>query len=403
MESCDVAVNSSTAESPRIDDLEAVHPMTSSESLRVAAKAVDVFWRSTLARVFALIFLLYAFLVSIGMLGRAFKMFSVGFVGSLIESASDPLIGLFVGILATTLVQSSSTTTSLVVALVGSGSMPIGTAIPIIMGANIGTSVTNTLVSLGHIGHGREFQRAFAASTIHDFFNIFSVAVLFPLQLTTNFLGILSSQLARLFEEVGGLSFASPLKLLTGPAVKAAADILQGHPWLLLLSALVIMFASLRYLVVTLKAIVLGRVEAFFDQTLFANAGRAMLLGLLVTVLVQSSSITTSLAVPLAGAGILSLVQIFPYTLGANIGTTITAILAALAVGELSAVTVAFAHLLFNICGITVIWPMPFIRRIPLRLAESFAETAANHRWVAVAYIVICFYAVPFAVIVIMR
>jgi sodium-dependent phosphate cotransporter len=360
-------------------------------------------WQSTVARVLTLLLLLYGFLVSIGMLGKAFKMFSGGFVGGLIESASNPLLGLFVGVLATTLVQSSSTTTSLVVALVGSGSMPIDTAIPIVMGANIGTSVTNTLVSLGHVTRGQEFARAFAASTVHDFFNILAVLVLFPLQMATNFLGILSSRMAHLFAEVGGLTFASPLKLLTGPAVKAAATLLDGHPWLLLLSALVIMFASLRYLVVVLKSIVLGRVEAFFDQTLFANAGTAMLFGLLITVLVQSSSITTSLAVPLAGAGILTLMQIFPYTLGANIGTTITAILAALAVGEVSAVTVAFAHLLFNICGIAAVWPLPAVRMIPLSVSQNFAAIAANHRWIAIAYILVCFYAVPFAAIFVLR
>jgi len=360
-------------------------------------------WRGTGARVLTLLLLLYGFLVSIGMLGKAFKMFSGGFVGGLIESASNPLLGLFVGVFATTLVQSSSTTTSLVVALVGSGSMPIDTAIPIVMGANIGTSVTNTLVSLGHVTRGQEFARAFAASTVHDFFNIFAVLVLFPLQMATNFLGILSSKMANLFAEVGGLTFASPLKLLTEPAVRAAATLLDGHPWLLLVSALVVMFASLRYLVVALKAIILGRVEAFFDQTLFANAGRAMLFGLLITVLVQSSSITTSLAVPLAGAGILTLIQIFPYTLGANIGTTITAILAALAVGEISAVTVAFAHLLFNICGIAVLWPLPAIRRIPLRLARGLAAVAAHHRWIAITYILVCFYAVPFAAILLLR
>jgi sodium-dependent phosphate cotransporter len=377
--------------------------MSDSDSPPPVSKATEPIWKSKLARVFALMLLLYAFLVSIGMLGKAFKMFSGGFVGGLIESASNPLLGLFVGILATTLVQSSSTTTSLVVALVGSGSMPIDTAIPIVMGANIGTSVTNTLVSLGHIGRGREFERAFAPSTVHDYFNILAVIVLFPLQMATNFLGIFSSQMAALFAEVGGLTFASPLKLLTGPAVKAAATLFDGHPWMLLLSALVIMFASLRYLVVVLKSIVLGRVEAFFDQTLFANAGRAMLFGLLITVLVQSSSITTSLAVPLAGAGILTLMQIFPYTLGANIGTTITAMLAALAVGEISAVTVAFAHLLFNVCGIALIWPLPAIRRIPLRVAGGFAAVAANHRWIAIAYILVCFYAVPFAAIFILR
>ena len=377
--------------------------MSESSELRSQLDSGVSAWQSTGARILTLLVLLYGFLVSIGMLGKAFKMFSGGFVGGLIESASNPLLGLFVGVLATTLVQSSSTTTSLVVALVGSGSMPIDTAIPIVMGANIGTSVTNTLVSIGHVTRGQEFERAFAASTVHDFFNVLAVIVLFPLQLTTNFLGTLSSQMATLFAEVGGLTFASPLKLLTGPAVKAAATLLDGHPWLLLVSALVIMFASLRYLVVALKAIILGRVEAFFDQTLFANAGRAMLFGLLITVLVQSSSITTSLAVPLAGAGILTLIQIFPYTLGANIGTTITAILAALAVGEISAVTVAFAHLLFNVCGIALIWPLPMIRRIPLRVAGGFAAVTANHRWIAIAYILVCFYAVPFAAIFVLR
>jgi sodium-dependent phosphate cotransporter len=377
--------------------------LSESGELRAQQGPKIAIWQGTGARILTLLLLLYGFLVSIGMLGKAFKMFSGGFVGGLIESASNPLLGLFVGILATTLVQSSSTTTSLVVALVGSGSMPIETAIPIVMGANIGTSVTNTLVSLGHVTRGQEFERAFAASTVHDFFNILAVVVIFPLQIATNFLGTLSSQMANFFAEVGGLTFASPLKLLTEPAVKVAATLLDGHPWLLLISALAIMFTSLRYLVVALKAIVLGRVEAFFDQTLFANAGRAMLFGLLITVLVQSSSITTSLAVPLAGAGILTLMQIFPYTLGANIGTTITAILAALAVGEISAVTVAFAHLLFNVCGIAVIWPMPALRRIPVRLAEVFAPIAADRRWIAVVYILVCFYAVPFAAILLLR
>jgi sodium-dependent phosphate cotransporter len=360
-------------------------------------------WQATALRAASLVGLLYGFLVSIGLLGRAFRMFSGGFVGELIENASNPLIGLFVGILVTTLVQSSSTTTSLVVAMVGSGTMPIDTAIPVVMGANIGTSVTNTLVSLGHISRGREFQRAFAASTVHDFFNILAVLLLFPLQLTTHFLDRLATTLAVAFQDLGGLTFASPLKLVTGPAVTAITRIHEGHPWLLLMLSLLIMFASLRYLVVILKTLVLGRVESFFDQTLFRNAGRAMLFGLVITVLVQSSSITTSLAVPLAGAGILTLRQIFPYTLGANVGTTITAILAALAVGEVSAVTVAFAHLSFNVCGILCIWPIPAIRRIPLSLARSFAALAARWKWFAVVYIIAIFYVLPLAVILVLR
>jgi sodium-dependent phosphate cotransporter len=337
------------------------------------------------------------------MLGKAFKLFSGGFVGDLIQSASNPLIGLLVGVLATTLVQSSSTTTSLVVALVGGGTMPVATAVPVVMGANIGTSVTNTLVSLGHLTRSREFQRAFAASTVHDFFNILAVVVLFPLQLFTDFLGKGSQALAELFQQVGGLTFASPLKLVTGPAVKEITVLLGEEPWALLVFSLALMFGSLRYLVKTLKGLVLEKVQSLFDLVIFRNAGRAMLFGLALTFLVQSSSITTSLVVPLAGAGILSLTQVFPYTLGANVGTTVTCILAALAVGEVSALTVAFAHLIFNASGIAIIWPVRAVRQVPLNLARWLGAIGANSRWIPFVYILTCFYLIPFLLLLLLR
>lgn len=359
--------------------------------------------RDTAMRTIALVAVLYGFLVSIGLLGKAFKMFSGGFVGDLIQSASNPLVGLFVGILVTSLVQSSSTTTSLVVALVGSGTMPVATAIPVVMGANIGTSVTNILVSLGHLNHSREFRRAYAAANVHDFFNVLAVLLLFPLQLATNFLGILSTGLADLFYDIGGLAVASPLKLATAPAIAGAVRLIGHHPWLLLVASLILMFATLRQLVVLLKSLVISRVEALFDQVIFRTAGRAMLFGLVITALVQSSSVTTSLAVPLAGAGILTIQQIFPYTLGANVGTTITAMLAALAVGEVHAVTVAFSHMLFNICGILVIWPVPAIRRLPIIMAEKMTDIAMYSRVIPIIWVLFFFFALPFAAILILR
>ncbi|MEJ2580195.1 MAG: Na/Pi symporter [Acidobacteriota bacterium] len=370
---------------------------------QAAADTAIQFFRNTAVRVIALLAVLYGFLVSIGMIGKAFKMFSGGFVGELIQSASNPLIGLFVGILVTSLVQSSSTTTSLVVALVGSGTMPVATAIPVVMGANIGTSVTNILVSLGHINRGREFRRAYAAANVHDFFNVLAVLILFPLQLATNFLGVLSTQLAEVFYDIGGLTFASPLKLATAPAVNGAAHLIGQHPWLMLLVSLVLMFASLRQLVVLLKLLVMSRVEVLFDEVIFRNAGRAMLFGLFITALVQSSSVTTSLAVPLAGAGILTIEQIFPYTLGANVGTTITAMLAALAVGEVPAVTVAFAHMLFNICGILVIWPLPAMRNLPIQMAEKMTQIAMRSRIIPVAWVLFFFFVMPAMAIFLLR
>ncbi|MBU1147316.1 MAG: Na/Pi symporter [Candidatus Omnitrophica bacterium] len=116
---------------------------------------------------------LYLFLVSIGLLGEAFKGFGKEFAENLLRMTSNPFVSLFIGILATSLMQSSSTTTSIVVGMVASGTITVGNAIPIIMGANIGTTVTNTLVSIGHITRREEFKRAIAGATVHDFFNLF--------------------------------------------------------------------------------------------------------------------------------------------------------------------------------------------------------------------------------------
>jgi len=355
------------------------------------------------AHVALLLIWLYAFLVSISALGKSFKLLGGGFVDQILGMSAHPLVALLEGVLATTLVQSSSTTTSLVVALVAAGTVPVPTAIFMVMGANIGTTVTNTVISLGHITRMHEFRRAFAASTVHDFFNLMAVAVLFPLELATNILGRGAQFMTEVFQGSGGLKFASPIKLATQPVVDLLTNRLHSLPWMLLLVSLVLLFVALRQLVVTLKKTVMSRAESFFDAVVFKNPLRAMLLGLMLTLLVQSSSVTTSLVVPLAGAGLVTVMQIFPYTLGANVGTTVTTILAALATCEPVAVTVAFAHLLFNMSGIVLIWPIRRLREVPVQLAMRFADIAVRGRWLAIAYIVTAFYIVPLAVILGMR
>jgi sodium-dependent phosphate cotransporter len=114
-----------------------------------------------------------------------------------------------------------------------------------------------------------------------------------------------------------------------------------------------------------------------------------------MTVMVQSSSITTSLMVPLMGAGIITLTQFFPYTIGANIGTTVTALLAALSTGSTAAITVAFSHLLFNVVGCLIIYLPPPVRAIPLALARGMGRLGSRNRLLAALYIVVFFYGIP--------
>ena len=176
--------------------------------------------RRTLGRVLLLVLLLFAFFVGLDMMGLSFKLFGKGFAEAMIARTANPFVGLLVGILATSLVQSSSTTTSMTVGLVAAGALTIDGAIPIIMGANIGTSVTNTLVSLGHVTRREEFRRAFAGATLHDFFNLLTVAILFPLELTFHVLRNSAEFLERVLEGTGGIELFDPLKAVVRPVAK---------------------------------------------------------------------------------------------------------------------------------------------------------------------------------------
>jgi len=357
-------------------------------------------------KLFGILVFLYLFIVGIGAMGYSLKLFELfgrEFSERILNTTASPLAGLFIGILATSLVQSSSTTTSIVVGMVAGGAISIQGAIPIIMGANIGTTVTNTIVSIGHIGRKAEFRRAFAAAIVHDFFNIVAVAVLFPLEVATGFLSRSASQMAILFEGIGGMKLGSPLKAATTPAIMFLAELVGQRPVLLLILAVLLIFAMLAGIVKVLRSLVLKRVSAFFDEHLFKTAARAFFFGILLTALVQSSSITTSLAVPLVGAGLLTLLQIFPYTLGANVGTTVTAMLAALSTANVAAITVSFAHLLFNLSGILLIWPIKKVRRLPILMAEFAAATAIKNRFLPLLFILFVFFIIPLIFIVTMR
>ena len=349
--------------------------------------------------------LLYAFICAINVMGAGLKILAQApateaTIQGLFARAANPLAGLFVGILITSFVQSSSFTTSLTVGLVATGQISVVGAVPIIMGANIGTSVTNILVSLGHVSARLEFRRAFGAAIVHDIFNVLTVALILPIELTTHALSRAAVALASVFISPTETVPTNPLKAATKPVVdgvRAALEHLLAtrQEWIgaaMGLIGLAALLLSLILLVRVLKRLVLARLEAFFARYFFRNWVLALTLGLCVTVMVQSSSVTTSLVVPLAGAGVLRLQQVFPYTLGANIGTTVTSLLAAAATGTPAGLAVAFAHLLFNAAGTAIFLPL---RAIPIRLAHWYATLAATRRGLALMYLVMVFFVLP--------
>lgn len=354
------------------------------------------------------------------------------------------------------------------------------TAIPIIMGANIGTSVTNTFVSLAQMSDRDQFRRAFAGATIHDMFNILSVVIFLPIEAAFGCLYKITEYLVRQMDlqQATKSEKREFLKKLTNPFTKliiqldksvitkiakgdktaASASLIkywcdkgkkkiiqapqnalngsllnntlvnktiQVHTKpcsfllhdtglndtavgiLLLIASLFILCGCLILIVKILHSMLHGQIAVIIKKTVnndlpkpfgFLTGYMAILIGAVMTFLVQSSSIFTSTLTPLVGLGLVSVERIFPLTLGANVGTTGTSILAAMATSGDSlyySLQIALCHLFFNIFGILLWYPIPAMRRVPLKMAKFLGTTTAKYRWFAPVYIVFFFFIIP--------
>ena len=505
---------------------------------------------------------LFFFLVALAVMGDGFKAVGGKQSGELFNSINDPIAGLMVGVLATVLVQSSSTTTSVVVSATAAGVLDVQTGVPIIMGANIGTSVTNTIVSIGFANDHTNYERAFSGATVHDMFNFLGVLVWLPVDQIVNAInggngglfalivaaivpesldesddedlfikvavasiskkvisvnkdiikdyatgaplsfcannpnkvypmkekkGCLDSVIA-IPEFSGSLPVDNPNYLLTGfaesskfncqcnsSAINAAGtgavtgtvydayksgkgkcktsikwdfctagkynttlfeqdygmnvseyvtrstlhaqtffdnartvkagdlfdagytDIEIGV--ISLVISLIILIACLVGIVKTMRSIIAGPAKKYVVAGLnyeFRGGGYlAIVVGAGLTLLVQSSSITTSILTPMVAIGTLTLENMFPFTVGANLGTTGTGLIAGFADGNKNGIQIALCHFFFNLFN-TVLWyPAPIMRTVPLAAANFLGKMAAAYRLFPVLYIIIVFAIYP--------
>ncbi|KAM9496310.1 sodium-dependent phosphate transport protein 2A [Clarias gariepinus] len=432
-------------------------------------------------KILLLFFLLYCFVCSLDTLSSAFQLAGGKVAGNIFQDnviLSNPVAGLVVGILVTVLVQSSSTATSIIVSLVSSGLLEVKSAVPIIMGSNIGTSVTNTIVALMQAGERNEFKRAFAGATIHDCFNWLSVLVLLPLEVATGLISILAHVTVSSFNMQSGKEAPELLKVITDPVTKLIIQLdksvitsiamgnesMRNHSlvkvWcskmltvnmtvsvpqncssvlncgkngdfgvpvnaercfhmfantklsdlsvglILLAGSLLVLCSCLIFIVKVLNSVLKGQVARVIQMVIntdfpypfgWLTGYLAMIVGAGMTFLVQSSSVFTSAITPLIGLGVISLERAYPLTLGSNIGTTTTAILAALASpGDklFAACQIALCHFFFNVFGILLLYPLPF-SRVPIHMARALGERTAKYRWFAVLYLLLCFLLLP--------
>ncbi|KYO28723.1 sodium-dependent phosphate transport protein 2A [Alligator mississippiensis] len=353
---------------------------------------------------------LYLFVCSLDVLSSAFQLAGGKAAGDMMKEGAvlaNPVAGLVAGILVTVLVQSSSTSTSIVVSLVSAGLLEVRAAVPVLMGSNIGTSVTSTVVALLQAGDRTRFERAFAGATLHDCFNWLSVLVLLPLEVATGFLHRVSALLVAALRVRSGKDAPALLRTLTEPLTRRIIQLDEsvitgivtgdesarnrslvrvwcGQPALqlqspgpggaalncsagalgnttaekchhlfvdsalpdvavglvLLAGSLLLLCSCLLLLVKLLNSVLRGAVAGAVQKVIntdlppplsWLSGYCAMLVGAAATFVVQSSSVFTAAITPLIGLGVISIERAYPLTLGANIGTTSTALLAALA------------------------------------------------------------------------
>lgn len=522
-----------------------------------------------ISMIFFAFFSIYIFLNALDMLGIGFKLLGGKDSAKMFDVSKNPISHLMIGVLATVLVQSSSTTTSIIISLVGAGELSVSYAVYMVMGANIGTSVTNTIVSMGHTHDSDELRRGFAAATVHDLFNLLTVSVMLPLEwITTANGGVIVQQnkpggvlQLMTYEMTAGedgcdadlescKKWAGPIKLYVTPytkevvayekkvagyvsqkqcdgyckkgsddmkaefekvmcpgatdgcraAIRAStgfkdedldswftdgklksmrypkyvyvnadgtrtyvndktrgADLTTDlvspfdssgklnatfsdpsysttgrayafckHEWaskpcdkallkpnckasrdwnmtdeeagaFAVTFSIVVICTVLYVLVNTLSYLLRGKVAYAVKYALSVNGYFSILIGTGITILVQSSSITTSTLTPLCAVGLITLAQMYPLTLGANIGTTVTGLLAATVAtsNARESLQVALVHLFFNIFGIILFYSPPFTRDLPIIGATFLGEKAGEYKWFPLAYTGVVFFCIP--------
>jgi sodium-dependent phosphate cotransporter len=402
-------------------------------------------------------FFLYFFLFGLELMGTSAKVMTGCTAGALFGDETNPVAGLMVGILSTVLLQSSSTTTSIIVSLVGSA-ISVRQAIYMVMGANIGTTVTNTLVSLGQLGDADQLERAFAGATVHDMFNYMTVCVLFPLEIATGYLRHLTGAMVKNASTSDGETWEGPVKKFVAPLgeriIKSNSKLITavakgtgscddgdgfypvlcepGEPTaskckqvgliscnsdkntcpsffqpnatakddkvsggVVFFISIVILFTCLLALVNVLQRMLLGLSTRVVHKATNVNGYVAIAVGCGLTILVQSSSVVTSALTPLVGIGAIHLNQMYPLTLGSNIGTTVTALLASMVTEGTESLQVAMCHLFFNITGIAIFYPIPFMRAMPIHAARQLGKATRQWRGFPFLYIFVMFVILP--------
>ena len=399
---------------------------------------------------------LYVFLLSLNFMTIGFTLispFALKHTEIIRFTLSNPFAALAIGIILTAIMQNATATTSIAVSMVGAGIIPdVKTAIPIIMGSNIGTCFTNSLIALTSANDSNEFRRAFSAATLNDMFNFLTTGFFLPIEIFSDFLLIASDRLTRVipFENADRIAKANFIAHLLDPVtnlflrlnVTAVNELTRGNARIenvslactsenndcsylarplidvigerptgsvVILLSIIILIICLFAIVKVLSMLISGPIAKCVSEAINASfPGRFRWLthfilfttALLLTLIVQSSNIITATLVPLCGIGIISLQRVYVMTLGSNIGTTVTGIISAFTLAPSAmqkGLQIAFVYTFFNTLGFLLWLPIKFLR-FPKSLARKLGNIVFNYRWFLYVYIFGVYFVLPLIV-----
>ena len=251
------------------------------------------------------------FLFGMDIMGKALERQAGGKLQTILAKMSSNVFkGFLLGLAVTAVIQSSSATTVMVVGFVNSGIMTLKQAVGVIMGSNIGTTVTAWILSLSGLGGDSFIIKLFKPSTLAPLIGTIGI-VLFMFTKGEKKKGI-------------GTICLGFLALMTGMDIMGdSMEFLENEPW----------FAQL--------------------MISFSNPIVGILFGAVLTGIIQSSSASVGILQGLCGTGVVTFGSAIPIILGQNIGTCVTAMMGAIGANR-NARRTAMVHLLFNVVGVTI-------------------------------------------------
>jgi sodium-dependent phosphate cotransporter len=346
------------------------------------------FLRKNLASLLCLILLLAGYLAGALLISFSFSDLEPVLVEEVVPAFDNPFIGLFTGLLVICMLQSTTLAVIVCIAVASSSYFTLEQLVPVVMGINAGIPLTHTMISPMRTHKRKEFRRALTLTTLHSFFSLCAGLVLFPLEY---FFAPLAHFIEWLVPSV--VFWNNWLPGLT--ALAASHGWLQGL-WLLL----GLLLLSVCFSFYTQQARDrLREWTSFEDISWEKPLGVLLIRGFLPGLFVQSATTTFTLIIEQVISRRITLRKSYVYLVGSYLGSSSAGLLTALVMPSSISLQVALVHLCFLLSSLFILFPIPFLRYLPVVLSRRVALLTFQNRTLGVAFILMFFFLIPFLLI----